>query len=82
MISHVTRTLDFDSAKKRRFRAAGRNAHKRKEYDFSVTAKHAMPDRPVTVEHTDWNENGITFAYAAETSTRPFTNNVQEWKEY
>ena len=41
-----------------------------------------MPDQPVTVEPTDWNENGITFAYAAETSTRPFTNNIQEWKEF
>ena len=82
MISHVTRTFDFDSAKERRFQAAGRNAHKRKEYDFSVIANHAMPDRPVTAKPSDWNENGITFAYAAETSTRPFTNNVQEWKEY
>ena len=82
MISHVTRTFDFDSAKKRRFRAAGHNAHKRKEYDFSVTANHSMPDRPVTAELTDRNENGITFAYTAEISTQPFTNNVQEWKEY
>ena len=41
-----------------------------------------MPKLPVTAEPTDWKENGITLTYAAETATRAFANDVQEWKEY
>ena len=41
-----------------------------------------MPKLSVAAEPTDWKENGITFAYTADTSTRPFANIVQEWKEY
>ena len=41
-----------------------------------------MPKLPVAVEPADGKENRITFAYTADTSTRPFTYNVQDWKEY
>ena len=41
-----------------------------------------MPKLPVTAEPADWKENGITLTYAAETATRAFANDVQEWKEY
>ena len=41
-----------------------------------------MPKLPVTPEPTYRKENGTTFSYAAETSTRPFAYNAQEWKEY
>ncbi|MGL4857090.1 MAG: hypothetical protein ACRDDP_12590 [Plesiomonas sp.] len=41
-----------------------------------------MPNLPVAAELTDWKENGITFAYSTETATLPFTDNIQEWKEY
>ncbi|WP_435134529.1 hypothetical protein [Plesiomonas shigelloides] len=53
-----------------------------KEYDFAVVAKLAMPKLSVAAEPTDWKENRITFAYTADTSTRPRTYNVQVWKEY
>ncbi|MHC8470572.1 hypothetical protein [Plesiomonas shigelloides] len=41
-----------------------------------------MPKLPLAAEPTDWKENGITFAYTAETATRSFANYVQEWNEY
>ncbi|WP_337167836.1 hypothetical protein [Vibrio parahaemolyticus] len=41
-----------------------------------------MPKLSVAAEPADWKENRITFAYTADTSTRPLTNNVQDWKEY
>ena len=41
-----------------------------------------MPKLSVAAELADWKENGITLAYTADTSTLPFTNNIQEWKEY
>ncbi|WP_230432157.1 hypothetical protein [Plesiomonas shigelloides] len=41
-----------------------------------------MPKLPVAAKPTDWKENGITFAYTAETATRSFANHVQEWNEY
>ena len=41
-----------------------------------------MPKLSVAAEPADGKENRITFAYTEETSTRPFANNVQEWKEY
>ncbi|MEO3988209.1 hypothetical protein [Plesiomonas shigelloides] len=41
-----------------------------------------MPKLPVAAEPPDWKENGITFAYTAETATRSFADYVQEWKEY
>ncbi|EON90511.1 hypothetical protein [Plesiomonas shigelloides] len=41
-----------------------------------------MPKLLVAAEPTDWKEDGITFAYTAETSTRSFANYVQEWNEY
>ena len=54
----------------------------RKKYNFSVAANHAKPKLPVAAEPTDWKENGIIFAYTAETATRSFANYVQEWNEY
>ncbi|QIY07461.1 hypothetical protein FOC33_16940 [Plesiomonas shigelloides] len=58
------------------------NANSRKQYDFPVSANHAMPDLPATAESTDGKESLITFACTAETATRSFANCVQEWKEY
>ncbi|MFL1801226.1 hypothetical protein ACJW8F_07520 [Plesiomonas shigelloides] len=78
----MARPFAFNCAKERWFRAAKHHANKRKEYDFAVVAKLAMPKLSVAAEPTDWKENGISFAYTADTSTRPFANIVQEWKEY
>ena len=68
--------------KKHWFRAAKHHANQRKEYDFTVVANLTIPKLPVAVGPADGKENRITFAYTIETSTRPFANNVQEWKEY
>ncbi|PVU64922.1 hypothetical protein C9E85_15590 [Plesiomonas shigelloides] len=74
-------TFAFDCANKHLFRATEHYTNKRKEYDLPVAANNAMPNLSVTAQITDGKENGITFAYAAETATRPFAYNVQEWKE-
>ena len=41
-----------------------------------------MPKLSVAAEPADGKENRITFAYTADSSTRPLTNNAQDWKEY
>ena len=41
-----------------------------------------MPKLPVTAEPADWKEYWITLTYAAETSTRAFANDVQEWEVF
>ncbi|WP_218575458.1 hypothetical protein, partial [Plesiomonas shigelloides] len=78
----VDRPFAFDCANEHLFCATEHYTNKRKEYDLPVAANNAMPNRSVTAEITDRKENRITFAYSADTSTRPFAYNVQEWKEY
>ena len=79
---HVARPFAFNCAKELWFRAAKHHVNKRKEYDFAVVAKLAMPKLSVAAEPADWQENRITFAYTADTSTLPLTYNAQDWKEY